>query len=130
MLVDPDTAQTWKDLEAELAAQTKQPQQGDGGAASTDSDFPESPQDTSKDHRAAPKTKGIIVNKVVQGDIDLNDISLLREDIIRNLNEDGGEITVSVTVSARKPEGFSENTIRSIRENSVQLGLNFELVEE
>ena len=40
----------------------------------------------------------------------------------------GGEITVSVTVSATKPDGFSENTARSVRENSVQLGLNLEQI--
>ena len=130
LLVNPETAQAWKDLEAELVAQTEELQQDEDGAISSDSDFPESPQDIAQGHYTALKTKSIIVNKVVQGDIDLNDISVLREEIIRNLSADGGEITVSVTVSARKPEGFSENTIRSIRENSEQLGLNFEPVEE
>ena len=38
------------------------------------------------------------------------------------------DITVSVTVSATKQDGFSENIARSIRENSVQLGLNLETV--
>ncbi len=131
LLVNPETAQTWKDLKSELEAQQEQPQQGqDGEGTSTDSNSAESQQDAAQRRHTAFKPKSIIVGKVVQGDIDLNDISQLREEIIRNLNDDGGEITVSVTVSASKPDGFSENTVRSIRENSEQLGLNFEPVEE
>ena len=67
----------------------------------------------------------ITVSMVVSGDIDLNDISDLRENIIRNLDEDGGEITVSVTISASKPEGFSENAVRAVRENADALDLDF-----
>ena len=70
----------------------------------------------------------IIVGKSFQGDIDLNDISLLNEEIIRNLKAVGVQISVSVTVSADKPDGFSENITRSVRENSVQLGLDLEVI--
>ena len=73
-----------------------------------------------------PAVTQIVVNKFFEGDIDLNDISLLNEEIIRNLKVEGVEITVSVTVSATKRDGFSENIARSVRENSVQLGLNLE----
>ena len=130
LLVNPETAQTWKELEAELSPQPGQAQKDDDVTPVPDTDSPKSPKDTGQGNGAPLRTKSIVVNKVVQGDIDLNDISVLREEIIRNLNEDGGEITVSVTVSASKAEGFSENTVRSIRENSVQLGLNFEPLEE
>jgi predicted AAA+ superfamily ATPase len=120
LLVSPEVAQPWKELEAEQSHEVG------GGTTSIASDSSDSAQAAAQDRHAAPKTRSIIVNKVVPDDIDLNDISQLREEIIRNLNEDGGEITVSVTVSASNPDGFSENTVRSIRENSAQLGLDFE----
>ena len=75
-----------------------------------------------------PAVTQIIVNKSFQGDIDLNDISLLNEEIIRNLKAEDAEIKVSVTVSATKGGGFSENTTRSVKENSLQLGLDFEQI--
>ena len=50
---------------------------------------------------------------------------MLREEIIRNLTNDGGEVTVEIIVSATKAEGFSESIARSVRENSAQLGLEF-----
>ncbi len=77
---------------------------------------------------APPAVTQIVVNKIFQREIDLNDISLLNEEIIRNLNADGVHITVSVTVSATKQDGFSENITRSVRENTVQLGLNLETI--
>ena len=76
----------------------------------------------------APKVTNIVVNKTVQGDLSLDDFNLLREEIIRNLSADGGEVTVRVTVSATKQAGFSDNIARSIRENSIQLGLNLETI--
>ena len=72
----------------------------------------------------------ITARKTVKADISLDDINQLREEIIRNLIDDGGEITVEITVSARKPEGFSESITRSLRENSIQLGLEFTTSEE
>ena len=73
---------------------------------------------------AAPKR--IVVTKTIQNDISLDDISVLREEIIRNLSDDGGGVTVEITITANKPEGFSESTARAMRENSAQLGLDFE----
>ncbi len=88
-------------------------------------------QSSEHDHQTQRvKTVSITVSNVVQDDIDLNDISQLREDIIRTLGDGGGEITVSVTVLARNPDGFPENIVRSVRENSGLLGLKFDSVEE
>ena len=70
--------------------------------------------------------KRIVVTKTIQNDISLDDINLLRDEIIRNLSADSGEITVKITITANKPEGFSESTVRAVRENSAQLGLDFE----
>ena len=58
-------------------------------------------------------------------DISLNDISQLREEIIRNLREDGANITVEITITAEKTDGFDEDATRSVRENSLLLGVEF-----
>ena len=71
------------------------------------------------------RTRRITARKITGSNVSLDDFSQLREEIIRNLSDDGGEITVEIIVSAKKPGGFSENIIRSVRENSVQLGLKF-----
>ena len=70
--------------------------------------------------------KRIVVTKTIQNEISLDDISLLRDEIIRNLSADSGAVTVKITITANKPEGFSESTARAMRENSAQLGLDFE----
>lgn len=70
--------------------------------------------------------KRIVVTKTTQDDVSLDDISALREEIIRNLSDDGGEVTVKITITAKKPDGFSEGTARALRDNSEQLSLDFE----
>ena len=74
---------------------------------------------------ASNRPRRIVARKTTGSNISLDDINQLREEIIRNLSDDGGDITVEITVSASKPDGFSEGIIRSVRENSIQLGLNF-----
>ena len=73
--------------------------------------------------------KHLAVTKTMQGEISLDDVNLLREEIIRNLREDGGEITVEITIRAHKADGFSESTARAVRENSVQLDLAIDEAE-
>ena len=84
------------------------------------------PIDIPPDHTPPAGPKHIVVTKTIQNDISLDDISALREEIIRNLNADGGEVTIEITITADKPEGFSEGTARALRENSEQLSLDFE----
>ena len=75
-----------------------------------------------------PRPRGpsrITTGKVVQGRLDLNDVGLIENEIIQNLRADGGDVTISITISATKPDGFSESITRSVRENSAQLGLDF-----
>ena len=74
---------------------------------------------------AVHPTRRIVARKTTGANISLDDINALREEIIRNLSSDGGEITVEITISASKPDGFSDGIIRSVRENSAQLGLEF-----
>ena len=71
----------------------------------------------------------IIVRQTSGPDISLDDINQLREEIIHNLRDDGGEITVEIVVSASKAEGFSESITRSVRENSANLNLGFKVEE-
>ena len=83
----------------------------------------EQPQGT----EPSPTSRGprrITATKTMQGEISLDDARLLSDEIIRNLRDDGGEITVEITIRAHKADGFSESTTRAVRENSVQLDLN------
>ena len=81
-------------------------------------------EDSPPDLPLSAGPKQIVVTKTIQNDISLDDISQLRDEIIRNLNADDGDVTIEITITANKPEGFSESTARAVRENSAQLGLN------
>ena len=70
-----------------------------------------------------------LATKTMQGEISLDEINLLREEIIRTMQNDGGEISVTVTIEARKPDGFSENAARSIRQNSEDLGIDLQEIK-
>ena len=76
---------------------------------------------------ASVRPRRIVARKTTGSNISLDDINQLREEIIQNLSNDGGEITVEITVSASNPDGFSEGTARSVRENSRQLGFQLEV---
>lgn len=49
----------------------------------------------------------------------------LRDEIIRPLSADGGNVTVEVIIDGEKADGFSGSIARAMRENSVYLGLEF-----
>ena len=128
LLVSPTMAQLQKDAEAP-----------DRDVPPSDDRRPpfepdETPlHDIPPDDPKPPAARGpsrIVTGKVVQGRFDLNDVGLMENEIIQNLRADGGEVTISITISATKPDGFSENITRSVRENSVQLGLNYEEEDE
>ena len=93
----------------------------------TDTYTTEEPTETNDP--VAPTQRGpryITATKTMQSDISLDDVNLLREEIIRNLRDDGGEITIGITINAKKLDGFSESIARSVRENSTQLSIDFE----
>ena len=71
----------------------------------------------------------ITATKQLQGDISLDEVSGIRDEIIRNLTDDGGDVTVTITVSASKSGGFSQNTLRAIRENGDALQLELQIDE-
>ena len=55
-----------------------------------------------------------------------DDIGILQKEIIRTLQDDGGDVTVQVIVTADKSDGFSENAARAVKSNSEQLNAEFE----
>ena len=48
----------------------------------------------------------------------------MRQEIIRNLRE-GGRVTITITIEADNPDGFSDSAVRTVKENSGQLGLDY-----
>ena len=87
---------------------------------------PEDPYGPPAPPPGPPLPKRIVASKTAQGDLSLDDFNNLRSEIIRNLRDGGGEVTVTITVEAHKSDGFEESVARSVRENSGQLGLDFE----
>lgn len=63
------------------------------------------------------------------GNLSLDELNQLREEIARVLREDGGEIAFEVTVRASKDAGFSESAVRAVRENGAQLGFDIDVPE-
>ena len=74
-------------------------------------------------------SKRIVARKTVQGELSLDDIDDLRQEIIGPLGTDGGEVTVEITITAYKADGFSQNIERSVRENSVELDVDVNVYE-
>lgn len=70
--------------------------------------------------------KRIVATKIMPGEISLDDTRQLSDEIIRCLRDDGGEVTIQITIEAHKEDGFSDNVVRAARENSVQLGLDYQ----
>ena len=73
--------------------------------------------------------KRIVARKTVRGELSLDDIDDLRQEIIGPLGTDGGEVTVEITITAYKADGFSQNIERSVRENSVELDVDVNAYE-
>lgn len=71
------------------------------------------------------RPRRVVARKTVESDVAMYDFNQLRDEIIRNLRNDGGDVTVEVIIQAAKDDGFSESTTRAVRENSTQLELNF-----
>ncbi len=69
----------------------------------------------------------VVARKTLHGAISLDQVSQLQEELIRNLSGEDVEITITISVDARNPAGFTEGTLRAVRENSAQLGVEFEL---
>ena len=67
----------------------------------------------------------ITATKTLRDDISLDEVNDLREEIIRNLRDGGGRVSVTITIEAEHPDGFSDSAVRTVKENSGQLGLDY-----
>ena len=68
----------------------------------------------------------IVVTKALQLELAFSDeIDIIQDEIVRTLQADGGTVKVEITVTADKPDGFSENTTRAVKQNSQHLNAEF-----
>ena len=123
LLVTPEMAALVREAEQE-EDQAEEVDRGGNGPPCADGP-PDPPQPPPPPPCTGPTR--IRATREFQGNVSLDDVSQLRDEIIRNLNEDGGSVTVQITISAHKPSGFSESITRSVRENGIQLGLSMEV---
>ena len=129
LLVDPDMAQLQREVEA---AEAPAPPGGAPAPAASGARVAEAP--AALDAAAAPPARRgprrITATAAMSGDISIDEARRLSDEIVRPLAADGAEIEITITVTARKPDGFSEHAARAARENGVQLGLDLDVGEE
>ena len=77
-----------------------------------------------------PQAQGpthVVVTKALQLELPfMDEIETLQDEIARTLKADGGNVKIEITVTANKSDGFSENTTRSVKQNSEQLNAEFQ----
>ena len=134
LVVNSKIAEVQIHLEQEEAQQSGDPEPGSdpGTPFQPEPDDPDYDDDYGPKSSPSPPPFGpsqITATKQLQGDINLNDVSEIQAEIIRNLRDDGGDVTVTITVSASKEGGFSQNTLRAIRENGDALQLELQIQE-
>ena len=76
-----------------------------------------------------PQAQGpthVVVTKALQLELPfMDEIETLQDEIARTLQADGGNVTIEITVTANKSDGFSENTTRAVKQNSEHLNAEF-----
>ena len=127
LLVAPSRAaeEKRKELERQEQQPTPQPNGPTPGPYNVNP-MPTVPTDVDPAPDHPPRTRRVRASKTAGGDLSLDDFSSLRNDIIRILRDGGGEVTVTITIEASKNDGFDEGLIRPVRDNSRQLGLDFD----
>ncbi len=99
LLVNPEMAQLIKETSEGETPEGETPTPTDDTDTYTTEEEP-----TETDDSVVPTQRGprhITTTKTMQSDISLDDVNLLREEIIRNLRDDGGEITISASRQKR-----------------------------
>lgn len=61
----------------------------------------------------------VVVTKALQLELPFMD------EIARTVQTDGGNVKIEITVTANKLDGFSENTIRAVKQNNEHLNAEF-----
>ena len=59
----------------------------------------------------------LVATKTIENDISLDQVNLLRDEVLHHLRAAGGDVRVTITVTARNADGFSENAVRSVKQN-------------
>ena len=130
LLVAPGRAAEEKRRELERQQQDNGDRQETGGEGTYIVTPPRGGTTETKDHPSTttgtPRPRRVRASKTARGDLSLDDFSNLRNDVIRVLRDGGGEVTVTITIEASKNDGFDEGFIRPVRDNSGQLGLDFD----
>ncbi len=115
VLINPEVA---KQLKGEHLVEPAPPEPGLGPQAS----------ETDEQSESTP-TNGptrLVVTKSLQLEQPfLADIETIQDEIVRTLQTDGANVTVEITVTADKSDGFSEHTERAVRQNSEYLNAEF-----
>ena len=116
----------------ELLKELERQQQENAGEQKTSivatplSDGEEADEPPIPDLGGTSRPRRVRASKTAQGDLSLDDFNNLRDSIIRVLRDSGGEVTVTITIEAMKDDGFDEGVTRPVRDNSRQLGLDFD----
>ena len=127
LLVAPGRAaeEKLKELQSQDPDEPKEPGQGTYTVKPTPGGA-KGPDDPPTPDPIPSRPRRVRASKTVQGDLSLDDFSNLRNEIIRVLRDGGGDITVTITIEAQKSDGFEEGVTRPVRDNSGQLGLDFD----
>ena len=64
----------------------------------------------------------IVARKTIETGATAYDLNLLRDEIALNLAQDGGEVTIEVTITGVKADGFSPTAASNVAENGEALG--------
>ena len=124
LIIEPEMAQLQLD-ETAAAPATAGPDAAYPGVIPKPGTDDDTPTPTPQPAPQPRRPRRVTARKTVQSDVALYDFNRLRDEIIRNLRNDGGSVTVEVIISGEKADGFSASITRAIRENSLQLELEF-----
>ena len=128
LLVNPVMAELEQEKRMQAAPVQEPAQSGAGSHGYTTGPQPEDPDEGSSTTQPVTYTtrpRHVVARKTVESDVAMYDFNQLRDEIIRNLRNDGGDVTVEVIIRAAKDDGFSESITRAVRENSNQLEFEF-----
>ena len=125
LIVEPGMAQLYQEESAPSATDNDGTDGGGDNGEATGINYGGGGANVQPPPSQPRRPRRVVARKVVQSDVAMYDFNQLRDEIIRNLRNDGGSVTVEVTINGEKADGFSDSITRAIRENSVQLELDF-----
>ena len=122
LLVSPEMAEVSKSEQPPPDVQPIPPDGADTGTTGTGTAGGDTPSVVDPPPRGPRR---IVAVKTIRDQISLDDVNRLSDEIIDNLRNDGGRVTIEITITADHAAGFSESAARTVRENSGQLGLDY-----